>query len=333
MLKLYKKIKKYIKKKCPILVKIYKLYLFNKIYLNSHFRTEHERKIAENFNIYLSNISITDRKNRLKKLKEGLDAKSKKEIDNTIFRYKILLKNNFINKKNLLTLQEIVEQKEIKRIKRYNYKKYYKFDKISPEVLYGLSGLNWLPEKQKNKLKNKTLLDLGAYSGDSALSFYYNFLPKKIYAFEPEANNFKILEKNCNKLNNNIIIPIKKAISNKKTRGNMLNDATSSKIRNDKNLQEIEITTIDNFVLENKIENINLIKMDIEGEETNALLGAEKTILKYKPILAISIYHNPQDFFEIKPWLKKLVPEYRFIIKKAVPSSFVFELMLIAYIE
>jgi hypothetical protein len=73
--------------------------------------------------------------------------------------------------------------------------------------------------------------------------------------------------------------------------------------------------------------------MDIEGEETNALLGAKKTIIEHKPILAISIYHNPKDFFEIKPWLEEIVPEYKFIVRKANPCSFVFELMLIAYVE
>ena len=46
--------------------------------------------------------------------------------------------------------------------------------------------------------------------------------------------------------------------------------------------------------------------MDIEGAEYKALLGAEQTIRKYKPKLAISVYHNRCDIWEIP----KLVLSY-----------------------
>ena len=51
--------------------------------------------------------------------------------------------------------------------------------------------------------------------------------------------------------------------------------------------------------------------MDIEGAEKAALEGAEKTIKKYKPKLAISVYHNPEDIFEIPLLLKEYVSEYK----------------------
>ncbi|MEM2115949.1 MAG: hypothetical protein QW524_03220 [Candidatus Woesearchaeota archaeon] len=38
-------------------------------------------------------------------------------------------------------------------------------------------------------------------------------------------------------------------------------------------------------------------------------LGAEKTIKKYKPVLSISLYHTPIDFFEIPKLLKQQVSE------------------------
>jgi FkbM family methyltransferase len=327
------KLREYIKKKCPILLKIYQLYLFNKQYLKGYFIIKSEREISEKFNIYLNNISTEEEREKVRKLKDGLDLKSKIEIDNIMFRYNILSKNNFINKKEVISEEENIEQKEWKKVNLKKYKKYYNLNSYAPEVFYGNSGLKWLPDKQKNKLENGVFLDIGAYDGDSALCFYHHFSPKKIYAFEPEANNFKALLENSKKIDNNIIIPIKKGISNKIRQANISNEHTGSKLINNESLEKIKINTIDNFVLENKIESVNLIKMDIEGEETNALLGAEKTIIEHKPVLAISIYHNPQDFFEIKPYLKKLIPEYKFIVKKADPVSLIREVMLIAYAD
>ena len=96
--------------------------------------------------------------------------------------------------------------------------------------------------------------------------------------------------------------------------------------------EKIQLTTIDNFIKEKNIKKVDVIKVDIEGEESNAIAGAINTIKTHKPVLLISIYHNPKDFFEIKPLLEKLVPEYKFIIKKINPFSLNLEIMLIAYI-
>ena len=63
------------------------------------------------------------------------------------------------------------------------------------------------------------------------------------------------------------------------------------------NIVEVETKTIDDYLPEN--EKVTLIKMDIEGAEYEALKGAEKTIKKYQPRLAISIYHNPDDYWRI----------------------------------
>ena len=55
--------------------------------------------------------------------------------------------------------------------------------------------------------------------------------------------------------------------------------------------------------------------MDIEGAEIKALEGAKEIIKKYKPKLAISIYHNPKDLIQIPIYLKKLLPEYKIYIR------------------
>lgn len=75
---------------------------------------------------------------------------------------------------------------------------------------------------------------------------------------------------------------------------------------------KIRTTTIDDCVENRKI---TFIKLDIEGAELEALKGAEKTIKKYKPTLAIAVYHKPQDIVEIPEFIKSIVPGYKFYIR------------------
>lgn len=58
--------------------------------------------------------------------------------------------------------------------------------------------------------------------------------------------------------------------------------------------QVIHMTTLDALDIKP-----TLIKMDIEGAECAALDGAENTIRKYLPKLAICIYHKPNDLVEV----------------------------------
>lgn len=56
---------------------------------------------------------------------------------------------------------------------------------------------------------------------------------------------------------------------------------------------------------------VTFIKYDLEGAEIPAIKGAEKTLRTYKPKLALSIYHNIEDLWEIPLLVKEYVPEYK----------------------
>ena len=58
----------------------------------------------------------------------------------------------------------------------------------------------------------------------------------------------------------------------------------------------IRVTSIDDML---QGEKATFIKMDIEGAEMEALIGAKETIEKYNPRLAISVYHKVDDLWEI----------------------------------
>ena len=73
-------------------------------------------------------------------------------------------------------------------------------------------------------------------------------------------------------------------------------------------------TTIDDFVRQREISRVDFIKMDIEGSEPAALEGAGETILKYRPKLAIAIYHSVSDFVGIPNWILDLNIGYKIFI-------------------
>src|SRR5207253_3138935 len=78
--------------------------------------------------------------------------------------------------------------------------------------------------------------------------------------------------------------------------------------------QPVKVTTIDKHVAGNKIPRIDFIKMDIEGAELPALQGAAETLRRWRPRLAISLYHRQEDIFTIPLYLKSLELDYAFYL-------------------
>ncbi len=74
---------------------------------------------------------------------------------------------------------------------------------------------------------------------------------------------------------------------------------------------EVQATTIDAVAGELGLASVDYIKMDIEGSERNALMGAKNVMAKYGPRLAICIYHYPDDRVVIPRIILEARPSYR----------------------
>lgn len=176
-----------------------------------------------------------------------------------------------------------------------------------------------------NKNAVKTIFDIGFCNGLNAVA-YNKFLPnlERIYAFEALYDECRVdlIEEFFEDLKKVEII--NKAVGNKKGEikflysldGNMeaaFSKDISTKIRNIDGWNEMTVPMIDldSFVEERKIKP-DLIKMDIEGAEMEALKGAIHAIKKSRSQLAISIYHSNQDFVEIPVYLKENLENYTF---------------------
>ena len=145
---------------------------------------------------------------------------------------------------------------------------------------------------------------------------------KKVYTFEPCYDSFKseLLDKLIKKRNE--IEIIKKALWKENTQLSFREEfnfkvgsaivEVKPNIEREHKLITVDAITIDSFVEQNNISKIDFIKMDLENAEMDALKGAEKVILKYRPQLAISIYHSNEHFYNIPLYLQNLLDNYEF---------------------
>jgi hypothetical protein len=67
---------------------------------------------------------------------------------------------------------------------------------------------------------------------------------------------------------------------------------------------------------------IDFIKLDVEGAEAQVIDGARKMINRCRPVLAISLYHKPNDLWELPELLFDLCPGYDFYIRQHYFNSF-----------
>ena len=184
-----------------------------------------------------------------------------------------------------------------------------------------------LSEEDKNFIKNKDIIDAGAFTGDTSLPLS-KLTDKNVHAFEPFKESFNLLNKNIRDNSIKNIIPVNKSlghINGERTlylSGSNVQGLTSNPDTRPYD-SEIKVTetTVDTYVEEHNLD-VGLISVDVEGAEMDLLEGALKTIKTQKPILNISIYHSVRDYFEIIPWIADLNLGYEFNVCKEQPWPF-----------
>ena len=172
----------------------------------------------------------------------------------------------------------------------------------------------------------EVFVDAGAYDGQTSIDFlsWFKGNDYKIYSLELKEDMCDVIkEKNIPNIE---VINCAVWNKNEKLFIEIENERGSSAGR--KGEKEVEGRSIDEVVKEN--EEITFIKMDIEGAELKALEGARKTILKYTPRLAISIYHKFLDIYEIADYILQLNSDYKFYIRHYTTGDW--ETILYAYV-
>jgi FkbM family methyltransferase len=166
------------------------------------------------------------------------------------------------------------------------------------------------------------VLDCGARVGDTAV-WSLSYGASSVHCFEPDTLNLAALNNNAARYGGGKITIVPSAVG--KGAGTMQfirkdNSCGESGITEniDSGALTVPVICIDDYVREHGIEP-SFIKMDLEGSEIDALTGAKETLAKYKPKLAISLYHKPSDMWTIPDVIRSIVPEYRYWCRKNNP--------------
>lgn len=155
------------------------------------------------------------------------------------------------------------------------------------------------------------VVDGGACFGDTAVVFSNAVGPEGlVYSFDPVAEHIDILQFNIAQFFHPNVMAMPYGISdhhvdaplmvlNKYNPGFRVESAA------------LPLRSLDELVASGEIAKVDFIKLDVEGAELGALKGAMDTIWRFKPKLAVSLYHNPDDLFDLVLFIRNKFPFYR----------------------
>ena len=218
------------------------------------------------------------------------------------------------------------------------------------DFFYRLNLVNFL--KKNNILKFDTIIDVGAHKGESIKFFNKYFKVNKIYSFEPSPLNFQYLQKciKSKKFKSSVILEnFGLGIRSEKKNLNQTFESSSSTFneinydskyfKKKKKLLnffsnkeftskiEVNIISLKNYLIDNKIKKIDLLKIDTEGFEFDVLSGLEDEIKKIKFIFFEhhydDMYIKNYKYSDISKLLKK--NNFKILHKNKMPFRKTFE--------
>ena len=163
------------------------------------------------------------------------------------------------------------------------------------------------------------VIDAGGCFGDTALIFASTVgKTGRVYTFDPLKKHCQIM-RDCFSMNPTVAPRIKLfdvGLSDTDSAGTSSHERDEvidpgARVAAD---GDLPTRTLDSLVDAGSITRVDFIKMDIEGSELTALKGGVNAIRRWRPAMAISLYHRPEDFFTIPLWLDSLDCGYRFFL-------------------
>ncbi len=166
--------------------------------------------------------------------------------------------------------------------------------------------------------KSIRFVDGGAYNGDTYLELCTLADVQAAYLFEPDSANFSQLVNNVRGSTHPVqCLPLGLSDGYRILSFNAGNGEGASITEN--GTAHIAVTALDDVLAGHTVD---FIKLDVEGAEMQALQGARQLIQRCRPVLSLSLYHHPQDLWELPLMLTRLCENYRLYIRQHFYNSF-----------
>ncbi|MFR4989614.1 FkbM family methyltransferase [Anaerotruncus colihominis] len=142
----------------------------------------------------------------------------------------------------------------------------------------------------------QVIFDIGANLGNHTLYWATKLNPKIIYSFEPLKANLECLQSNCedNQLQERVVI-VPKAVGRQNGFVQIKNydesnlGSTSFEMPQSDNTSETPLITVDDFVEENQLDQLDFVKIDTEGFECEVLAGMHQSIQRFHPAIWVEV--------------------------------------------
>jgi FkbM family methyltransferase len=158
--------------------------------------------------------------------------------------------------------------------------------------------------------KNEVFVDGGAYDGDSFLRFSRMAAGfSRAYLFEPDEEICKKAEQAVG--GDDRVMVCNTGLYSKTGELRFSSTGGMDGAISESGEERIKVVALDDFV----DVPITHIKLDVEGAEEAALLGAKNHIHQDRPKMAIAAYHKAGDLWGIPALIESLGGEYRFTIR------------------
>ncbi len=174
-------------------------------------------------------------------------------------------------------------------------------------------------------IKNIRFVDGGGYVGDTAAEVIKNYPDfKKIYLIEPIKQHLDIAKRELAAFNTIEFLNI--GLSDKKSSMDFNEEKSFSTLDGQGDLT-VDVDTLDHIIKEA----VDYIKLDIEGAEQQAILGAKQTIQKYHPVIAVCVYHKAEDWYKVPELILSIQPRYKIYLRHYMEGIFESVMYFIPY--
>jgi FkbM family methyltransferase len=162
--------------------------------------------------------------------------------------------------------------------------------------------------------KHRIAIDVGAHVGFWSRRLVQDF--SYVYAFEPDPEHVQCLMANVTKPNITVMQVALSNISHTLKFSKAIENSGMSHIAPEG--VDVQCEPLDRW----NIQDVDLIKIDVEGHEISVLHGAEKTILRSRPVLFIEILDSAAA--DLRNGILDLMAEWNYELKSVTHENYIF---------